>query len=107
MSTQNICFCPEIRKIWILFGWKKTPCQELCRSVYGHGCPCLVSISYNAEVVLCLGCAIVPLAFSQHCPTRNKLPQAKGRALKKKMANFYMESINFFTKRFGHNKGDN
>ena len=23
MSTHNICFCREIRKIWILFGGKK------------------------------------------------------------------------------------
>ena len=34
MSTHNICFCPEIRQIWIFFGWqkKKGPYQELWNS---------------------------------------------------------------------------
>ena len=30
MSTHNICFCREIRQIWILSGGKKAPYQELC-----------------------------------------------------------------------------
>ena len=36
MSTNNICFCGEIRKMSILFGWKKASYWELhiCICVY-------------------------------------------------------------------------
>ena len=32
MSTHNICFCAEIKKISIFFGWK-TPYLELSESL--------------------------------------------------------------------------
>ena len=59
VSTQNICFCGEIRKISVLFCWKKCliwsydtvwPCNAMMTIYHIYSNKCLLPIKYPSHI---------------------------------------------------------